>query len=257
MKFSREYQRSNWSIWKLWRSFKAFTRRFRKVSWLPQGDFKSVLRVFHGWFKPFKQVLRGVSRIFHRGFKEVSRIFSKCFCEGVSRLFCFWKFIVACHSSQLPEHKKGLFCNIYLNLDTICIIAQVLITNTLEEKYDDICPPNQHLTCLSSLLHQHYHHLRTTHYHPLLPLTHHHHSSPPNPHHLLSPTHLHFTQPYPHCHLKHTHLHYLRPHYHYHPLTPASYHHHLTILVTSCANIIITSHHIIIDHLSSHKTFPS
>ena len=176
-------------------------------------------------------------------------------------MFCFLKFIVACHSSQLPEHKKGLFCNIYLNLDTICIIAQVLITNTLEEKYDDICPPNQHLTCLSSLLHQHYHHLRTTHYHPLLPLTHHHHSSPPNPHHLLSPTHLHFTQPYPHCHLKHTHLQpqttlsLSSPHTsqlssppdyschlmckHHHNFTP--YHHRPPLISQNFSNIIISS----------------
>ena len=29
--------------------------------------------------------------------------------EGVSRSFCFWKFIVACHSLQLPEQKEGLF----------------------------------------------------------------------------------------------------------------------------------------------------
>ena len=28
--------------------FKQFARCFRKVSWVPQGDFKGVSRVFHG-----------------------------------------------------------------------------------------------------------------------------------------------------------------------------------------------------------------
>ena len=38
-------------------------------------------------------------------FKDVSSTF-----ESTSRLLCFFlKFIVACHSSQLPEQKEGLF----------------------------------------------------------------------------------------------------------------------------------------------------
>ena len=38
-------------------------------------------------------------------FKDVSSTF-----ESTSRLLCFFlKFIVACHSSQLPKQKEGLF----------------------------------------------------------------------------------------------------------------------------------------------------
>ena len=58
-----------------------FPRCFRKVSWVPQGDFKGVSRVFHR-LKPFKQVSRGVSRIFHRSFKKIFKVFNRAYVWG-------------------------------------------------------------------------------------------------------------------------------------------------------------------------------
>ena len=55
--------------------------------------FKVVSRKFH----------MGVSRLFYEFFQEVSRVFHGN-CERISRVFH-----VACHSSQLPELKEGLF----------------------------------------------------------------------------------------------------------------------------------------------------
>ena len=91
-----------------YRSFMGATRRF-------QWCFKSGSQVIKAIQGSFKGSFESVSRIFHKSFKEVSRTFFKCLievwssCEGVSRMFCFWKFIIACHSSQLPEQKEGLF----------------------------------------------------------------------------------------------------------------------------------------------------
>ena len=83
-------QRSYWSVWKFWRCFKEFSRCFRKVSWVPQGDFKGVSRVFHRWLKPFQPVSRGdsegVSRVFYQSFKDLSKKCQRSFIE-VSRKF--------------------------------------------------------------------------------------------------------------------------------------------------------------------------
>ena len=74
-----------------------------------QGCFKSFSHFTQEGFKSnFKQVSREVSKGFQVSFIEVL----KCLIEfkALARAFqCFLKFIVACHSSQLPEQKEGLF----------------------------------------------------------------------------------------------------------------------------------------------------
>ena len=59
-----------------------------------------------------------VSRVFKWFFcgnlKSLSRVQESC--EGVLRLSCFSKFIIACHSLQLPEQKEGLFKYQYLSI---------------------------------------------------------------------------------------------------------------------------------------------
>ena len=73
MKVSRVCQTSYWSVSKFWRCFKKFPRCFRKVSWVPQKDFKGVSRSFHRWFNgSFKRA----SRIFHRSFKKIFKVFN-------------------------------------------------------------------------------------------------------------------------------------------------------------------------------------
>ena len=58
-------------------------------------NFKEVLKVFQGNVK-------GVSKKFKRCFKKFSRVFQESL-----RVYC--NFVVAWHSSQLPEQKEGLF----------------------------------------------------------------------------------------------------------------------------------------------------
>ena len=99
------------------------------VSRICQGCFKIISWMIQEIFKrPFMQVSRGVPRGFQGSFIKVSfksvwrkfQDFLRCFKEvksssvaGVSRLFCFWKFIVACQSSQLPKQKEDLFFSIF------------------------------------------------------------------------------------------------------------------------------------------------
>ena len=95
-----------------------FSRCFKVVLRVFQGNFKGISGVSQGWLKgPFKQVskwfpedVKDVSWIF----LEVSRVSPQCL-KGVWRKFqenvqdVSKKFYVAWHSSQLPEQKKGLF----------------------------------------------------------------------------------------------------------------------------------------------------
>ena len=39
------------------------------------------------------------------------------------RLFCFLKFIVACHSSQLPEQKEGLFLLVVVSFFVFIVVV--------------------------------------------------------------------------------------------------------------------------------------
>ena len=108
---------------------------FKGVSWKFSECFEKVWRVFHGglyaillpigyWCNQLINVGREGWRVFQWSFKWISWVFERnskgvwgkenfkkkfhvCF-KNVSMKFCFVIFF-ACHSSQLPEQKEGLF----------------------------------------------------------------------------------------------------------------------------------------------------
>ena len=72
-------------------AFKGIWKKFKR-------NFKKVLKVFQGNVK-------GVSKKFKRCFRKLSRVFQESL-----RVYC--NYVVAWHSSQLPEQKEGLFYQI-------------------------------------------------------------------------------------------------------------------------------------------------
>ena len=84
-----------------------------EVSRLFQGSFKSISMVFQGCLngvsKKFQECLKEASRVFQGSFKIFFKVFQRCMVSVFQGSSVFDSFIVACHSSQLPEQKEGLF----------------------------------------------------------------------------------------------------------------------------------------------------